>query len=89
VQLRHVCVRVLVGAKRPFTTPCTLNLALLLLLLAVHVLYSLQSPYHCNLLVAGFDEGVGASLYWLDYLATLHKVNTGGTGYGACQTEQL
>lgn len=42
-----------------------------------------QSPYHCNLLVAGFDEGgVGPSLYWLDYLATLHKVNTGGTGYG-------
>ena len=41
-----------------------------------------QSPYHCNLLVAGYDKGVGASLYWLDYLATLHKVNTGGTGYG-------
>ena len=43
-----------------------------------------QSPYHCNLLVAGYDEGVGPSLYWLDYLATLHKVNTGGTGYGEC-----
>jgi 20S proteasome alpha/beta subunit len=57
-------------------------LALLLLLLCL-LLHSLQSPYHCNLLVAGFDEGVGASLYWLDYLATLHKVNTGGTGYGA------
>lgn len=41
-----------------------------------------QSPYHCNLLVAGYDKGVGPSLYWLDYLATLHKVNTGGTGYG-------
>lgn len=41
-----------------------------------------QSPYHCNLLVAGYDEGAGASLYWCDYLATLHKVNTGGTGYG-------
>lgn len=41
-----------------------------------------QSPYHCNLLIAGFDEGAGASLYWVDYLATLHKVNTGGTGYG-------
>jgi 20S proteasome subunit beta 4 len=55
-------------------------LTLLLLHLALRCL---QSPYHCNLLVAGFDEGVGASLYWLDYLATLHKVNTGGTGYGA------
>jgi 20S proteasome subunit beta 4 len=32
--------------------------------------------------VAGYDKGVGPSLYWLDYLATLHKVNTGGTGYG-------
>lgn len=41
-----------------------------------------QSPYQCNLLVAGFDEGPGASLYWVDYLATLHRVNTGGTGYG-------
>lgn len=43
-----------------------------------------QAPYHCNLLIAGYDEGPGASLYWLDYLATLHKVNTGGTGYGEC-----
>jgi 20S proteasome subunit beta 4 len=42
-----------------------------------------QSPYHCNLLIAGYDEGVGPSIYWLDYLATLHKVNTGGTGYGS------
>jgi hypothetical protein len=41
-----------------------------------------QSPYQCNLLIAGYDENAGASLYWLDYLATLHKVNTGGTGYG-------
>jgi 20S proteasome alpha/beta subunit len=65
--------------------PCPLNLALLLLLLLpCMLLHVLQSPYHCNLLVAGYDEGVGASLYWMDYLATLHKVNTGGTGYGAC-----
>lgn len=42
-----------------------------------------KSPYHCNLLVAGYDKGVGPSLYWMDYLATLHKINTGGTGYGA------
>lgn len=46
-----------------------------------------QSPYQCNLLIAGYDEGVGPSLYWLDYLATLHKVNTGGTGYGECRTQ--
>lgn len=42
-----------------------------------------QSPYHCNLLIAGYDEGKGPSIYWLDYLATLHRVNTGGTGYGS------
>lgn len=49
-------------------------------------LLCLQSPYQCNLLIAGYDEGAGASLYWLDYLATLHKVNTGGTGYGEHHT---
>jgi hypothetical protein len=42
-----------------------------------------QSPYHCNLLLAGYDAHAGASLYWMDYLATLSKINTGGTGYGA------
>lgn len=42
----------------------------------------LQSPYHCNLLIAGYDQGKGPSLYWMDYLATLHQINTGGTGYG-------
>ncbi|MEW5310457.1 MAG: hypothetical protein WDW38_002254 [Sanguina aurantia] len=43
----------------------------------------------CNLLVAGYDEGVGPSLYWMDYLATLSKVNTGGTGYGAMFTMSI
>ena len=42
----------------------------------------MQSPYHCNLLLAGYDESTGPSLYWMDYLATLNKINTGGTGYG-------
>lgn len=36
----------------------------------------------CNLLLAGYDEKTGPSLYWMDYLATLNKINTGGTGYG-------
>lgn len=36
------------------------------------------------MLLAGYDEKAGPSLYWMDYLATLNKVNTGGTGYGAC-----
>jgi 20S proteasome subunit beta 4 len=34
-------------------------------------------------LIAGYDDNTGPSIYWLDYLATLHKVNTGGTGYGS------
>ncbi|KAF5840408.1 20S proteasome beta subunit D, type 2 [Dunaliella salina] len=42
-----------------------------------------KSPYFCNLLLAGYDEETGPSLYWMDYLATLNKINTGGTGYGA------
>ena len=41
-----------------------------------------QSPYHVNILMAGFDEGVGASLYYMDYLGTMHKMNVAGTGYG-------
>ena len=48
-----------------------------------------KRPYSTNLLIAGFDaaheegkEGE-ASLYWMDYLATMHKMNVGGTGYGS------
>lgn len=48
-----------------------------------------SSPYHCNLLIAGYDESTGPSLYWLDYLATLNKINTGGTGYGSYFTLSL
>lgn len=44
----------------------------------------LQNPYQTNLLVAGYDEDTGAELYWLDYLATMHKMNIAGTGYGDC-----
>jgi 20S proteasome subunit beta 4 len=43
---------------------------------------ALQSPYHCNLLLGGYDEKAGPSLFWMDYLGTLTRVNTGGTGYG-------
>lgn len=42
-----------------------------------------KSPYQTNLLMAGWDEGVGPSLYWCDYLATLHHMNICGTGYGS------
>lgn len=43
---------------------------------------AVQSPYQTNIMIAGYDEKVGPSLYWMDYLATLNKVNTGGVGYG-------
>lgn len=42
-----------------------------------------QAPFQTNLLLAGYDEGLGASLYWLDYLGTMHRMNIGGTGYGS------
>jgi len=42
-----------------------------------------KSPYNTNLLLAGFDDDTGPSLYWCDYLATLHHMNICGTGYGS------
>jgi 20S proteasome subunit beta 4 len=42
-----------------------------------------QGPFMTNLLLAGHDDDVGASLYWLDYLGTMHKMNVCGTGYGS------
>jgi 20S proteasome alpha/beta subunit len=41
-----------------------------------------QGPYATNLLIAGWDEKDGPSLYWMDYLATMHSMNIAGTGYG-------
>lgn len=41
-----------------------------------------QGPYSTNLLIAGWDEKTGPSLFWMDYLATMHSMNIAGTGYG-------
>ena len=41
-----------------------------------------KGPKQCNLLVAGYDKDKGPSLYFLDYLATMHKMNVAGYGYG-------
>eukprot|EP00850_Spirogloea_muscicola_P006344 SM000030S11353 [mRNA] locus=s30:205605:207470:- [translate_table: standard] len=41
-----------------------------------------RSPYQTNLMLAGFDKGVGPSLYFLDYISTLHKIEKGAMGYG-------
>lgn len=41
-----------------------------------------QNPYFVNMMIAGYDSEEGPSLYYLDYIATLHKVKTGALGYG-------
>lgn len=36
-----------------------------------------------NIILAGYDNETGPSLYYLDYIATLHKVNNAAFGYGS------
>ncbi|AEE83501.1 putative proteasome endopeptidase complex [Arabidopsis thaliana] len=43
----------------------------------------LMNPYSVNILMAGYDKEAGASLYYIDYIATLHKVDKGAFGYGS------
>jgi len=40
-----------------------------------------KGPFQVNVLLAGFDEKTGGSLYHLDYFGTLHKVRHGAQGY--------
>jgi len=40
-----------------------------------------QNPYQVNLLLGGFDDKEGASLYFMDYLAALHKMDFACQGY--------
>ncbi|KAF8115424.1 hypothetical protein N665_0027s0039, partial [Sinapis alba] len=42
-----------------------------------------KNPYSMNILMAGYDKEAGASLYYIDYIATLHKVDKGAFGYGS------
>ncbi|XP_022560424.2 proteasome subunit beta type-2-A-like [Brassica napus] len=42
-----------------------------------------KNPYSVNILMAGYDNESGASLYYIDYIATLHKVDKGAFGYGS------
>lgn len=42
-----------------------------------------QNPYFVNILLAGYDKNIGPSLYYIDYIATLHKVDKGAFGYGS------
>jgi len=39
-----------------------------------------RSPYMANILLAGVDNSV-PSLYFLDYLGTMHKIKCGAQGY--------
>lgn len=40
-----------------------------------------KNPYQVNLLIGGYDKDFGASLYLLDYLGSLQKMNYGAHGY--------
>ena len=40
-----------------------------------------EKMYACDSLIGGFDVGVGPSLYYLDYLATLQKIDKAAHGY--------
>ncbi|XP_022930296.1 proteasome subunit beta type-2-A [Cucurbita moschata] len=42
-----------------------------------------KNPYSVNILLAGYDKESGPSLYYIDYIATLHKVEKGAFGYGS------
>ena len=42
-----------------------------------------KGPYQTNLILAGYDKANGASIYFMDYLAALAKVNFAAQGYSA------
>mmetsp|Transcript_43966 Transcript_43966/g.71528 ORF Transcript_43966/g.71528 Transcript_43966/m.71528 type:complete len:217 (-) Transcript_43966:141-791(-) len=42
-----------------------------------------ESPYTVNLLLGGYDSKEGPSLYFMDYLASMTRLNTAAQGYGS------
>ena len=42
-----------------------------------------RGPFQTNLLIAGYDANEGASMYFMDYLASFSKVQFGAQGYAA------
>lgn len=42
-----------------------------------------KGPYQVNVLLGGWDEQTGGSLYFIDYLASMQKVNFGAQGYAS------
>lgn len=41
-----------------------------------------SSPKMCNMILVGYDKDDGPSLYHIDYLGGMHKMNYGAHGYG-------
>jgi len=41
-----------------------------------------SAPKMCNMIMVGHDEDVGPSLYHMDYMGGMHKMNFGAHGYG-------
>ncbi|CAD5184875.1 proteasome subunit beta type-2-B-like [Musa acuminata AAA Group] len=62
----------------PLTTAATANFTRGELAIALR-----KNPYFVNILLAGYDKNIGPSLYYIDYIATLHKVDKGAFGYGS------
>ncbi|GJS09175.1 proteasome subunit beta type-2-A [Tanacetum coccineum] len=42
-----------------------------------------KNPYQVNIVLAGYEKETGPSLYFIDYIATLHKVDKAAFGYGS------
>jgi len=42
-----------------------------------------KSPYMVNIILAGYDKETGPSLYFIDYIASMHKVDKAAFGYGS------
>ena len=40
-----------------------------------------RTPYHCNLILAGYDKEKGPQLFYIDYLATLAELPFASHGY--------
>ncbi|KAL1806520.1 hypothetical protein DCAR_0832319 [Daucus carota subsp. sativus] len=62
----------------PLTTAATANFTRGELATALR-----KSPYMVNIVLAGYDKETGPSLYFIDYIATLHKLDKAAFGYGA------
>lgn len=42
-----------------------------------------KGPYQTDIIIGGWDEGKGASLYYMDYMASMQSVSKAGHGYGS------